>query len=61
MESRPDYDRKIPLAQLAEFALVNNFIQIVKFTTWSRVINGSLTKGHELTLYETLNDCGSSL
>ena len=40
MDSRPDYDRKIPLAQLSDFAIQNNFLQIVDFDTWSRVING---------------------
>ena len=40
MESRPDYDRKIPLAQLFNFATELNFIQIIDFDTWSRVING---------------------
>ena len=40
MDSRPDYDRKIPLAQLSDFAVQNNFLQIVDFDTWSRVING---------------------
>ena len=34
MEFRPDYDRKIPLAQLSDFAVRNNFLQIVDFNTW---------------------------
>ena len=40
MESRPDYNRKIPLAQLTDFAVQYNFLQTVDFATWSRVING---------------------
>ena len=41
MESWPDYDKKLPLAQLFEFAVEYNFNQIVDFCTWSRVINGA--------------------
>ena len=41
MEGRPDYDRKIPLSILTNFAQENNLIQIVNETTWSRVINGT--------------------
>ena len=40
MEMRPDYDRKVPLSCLVNFALENNLIQIVTETTWSRIING---------------------
>ena len=40
MDNRPDYDRKIPLAILNEFANNNELAQIVYFDTWSRVING---------------------
>ena len=38
MDSRPDYDRKIPLALLSNFATNNNLTQIIEFNTWSRVI-----------------------
>ena len=40
MEMRDDYDRKIPLSSLVNFALENNLIQMVNETTWSRTING---------------------
>ena len=40
MEMRADYDRKVPLSCLVNFALENNLIQIVTETTWSRIING---------------------
>ena len=40
MEGRPDYDRKVPLNILMNFALEKNLIQIITETTWSRVING---------------------
>ena len=40
MDMRPDYDHKIPLSILTDFALENNLIQIVTETTWSRIING---------------------
>ena len=39
MEGRPDYDRKVPLNILMDFALEKNLIQIITETTWSRVIN----------------------
>ena len=41
MENRPDYDRKLPLNMLNNFALEKNLIQIVTESTWSRVINGT--------------------
>ena len=40
MENRPDYDRKVPLNLLNNFALEKNLIQMVSEATWSRVING---------------------
>ena len=40
MDMRPDYDHKVPLSCLTNFALENNLVQIVTGTTWSRVING---------------------
>ena len=40
MSSRSDYQRKLFLAQLNEFTLDNNLIQLVNFETWSRIING---------------------
>ena len=44
MELRSDYNRKIPLANLTEFALNENLTQIVTFDTWSRAINGVVKK-----------------
>ena len=41
MENRPDYDQKLPLNTLNNFALEKNLIQIVTESTWSRVINGT--------------------
>ena len=40
MESRQDYDRKVPLKMLTDFALESNLIQVIEFDTWSRVYNG---------------------
>ena len=40
MDNRPDYNQKIPLAILNDFANDNNLAHIVYFDTWSRVING---------------------
>ena len=39
MESRPDYDRKIPLNIPTNFA-PKKIKKIVIETTWSRVVNG---------------------
>ena len=41
MDCRPDYDRKIPLAILNDFANDNGLAQIIFCDTWSRVINGT--------------------
>ena len=38
MEMRPDYDRRIPLNNLVNFALEKNLIQIVTETTWSKIV-----------------------
>ena len=59
MEGRPDYDRKIPLAQLSDFAVQNNLLQIVDFDTWSRVING--IKKESLIDHIYVNDISSVL
>ena len=40
MNHRMDYNRKVPLKLLNDFALENHLIQIVNFNTWSRNING---------------------
>ena len=40
MEMRPDYDRRVPLSCLINFALENDLIQMVTEVTWSRIING---------------------
>ena len=40
MNHRLDYNRKVPLNLLNNFALKNHLIQIVDFNTWSRNING---------------------
>ena len=38
MNHRMDYNRKVPLKLLNDFALENHLIQIVNFNTWSRNI-----------------------
>ena len=54
MENRPDYDRKVPLSQLTDFATEKNLFQIIDFDTWSRVING--TKKESLIDHIYVND-----
>ena len=41
MSNRNDYDRKIPLTLLNEFALNNDLIQVINFKTWTRTIKGT--------------------
>ena len=41
MSNRNDYNRKVPLQILNDFALENQLIQTVDFFTWSRNINGN--------------------
>ena len=38
MESRPDYNRRIQLESLCNFASESNLSQVVNFNTWSRII-----------------------
>ena len=38
MSGRNDYDRKIPLLLLNDFAMNNSLVQIVNFETWTRTI-----------------------
>ncbi len=59
MDGRPDYDRKVPLNILTNFALEKNLIQIVNETTWSRVING--TKKESLLDHVYVNNLASVL
>ena len=40
MSVRPDYNYKIPMKNLSEFALESNLTQLVTFNTWSRTIKG---------------------
>ena len=41
MSDRNDYQRKAPLELLNNFSLANDLIQVVNFTTWCRIINGT--------------------
>ena len=50
MENRPDYDRRIPLNKLNNFANQMNLLQIVTKTAWSHVIN-DIKKSHFLTMF----------
>ena len=40
MGDRQDYSYKVPLELLSNFALENNLLNIVKFNTWKRIVNG---------------------
>ena len=40
MENINNYNYKIPLNNLMNFALEHSLFQMINFTTWSRVING---------------------
>ena len=57
MIDRSDYDRKLPLVQPSDFAVENNFFQLIDFCTWSRVING--TKKESILDHVYVNDISS--
>ena len=44
MSVRPDYNYKIPMKNLSEFALESNLTQLLTFNTWSRTIKGVIKK-----------------
>ena len=42
MNFKRDYTNIVQLEMRNEFALKGNLLQIIEFTTWSRIINGNL-------------------